>query len=125
VTICVDRQHYLAHRLAWLYMTGAWPKDQLDHKNGVRNDNRWHNLRETTAQENAHNQDDNSKKANCYSKHIGVSWHKQRRRWRAYIKVSGKNRHIGLFDTEKAARAAYLKAKDELHPTHLRLRAAV
>ena len=47
---------YKAHRLAWFYMTGEWPKDQLDHENRVRNDNRWNNLREASQTQNSQNQ---------------------------------------------------------------------
>lgn len=46
---------YRAHRLAWLYMTGAWPTDQIDHSNGDRADNRFSNLRESTLTENMRN----------------------------------------------------------------------
>lgn len=50
-----------AHRFAWLYMTGKWPKE-LDHINGDRSDNRWLNLREATRFQNNGNRKFNSKK---------------------------------------------------------------
>lgn len=46
--ICVNGTKVRAHRLAWLYMTGEWPEDQLDHINGLKDDNRFVNLREAT-----------------------------------------------------------------------------
>lgn len=50
------RANYRAHRLAWLLMTGAWPKESIDHINGDRSDNRWSNLREADPSENMWNQ---------------------------------------------------------------------
>lgn len=47
---------YKLHRLIWLWMTGEWPKYEIDHINGVRNDNRWINLRDVTHRENMMNQ---------------------------------------------------------------------
>src|SRR3989304_2031824 len=37
------RKHY-AGRLAWLYMTGSQPVNEIDHINGVRDDDRFSNL---------------------------------------------------------------------------------
>lgn len=48
VSIQVAGKRYYAHRLAWFYMTGVWPENEIDHKNRVRDDNRWENLREAT-----------------------------------------------------------------------------
>jgi hypothetical protein len=55
VKIRVDVRQYPAHRLAWLYMTGAWPKHEIDHINGDRLDNRWCNLRPANDAEQARN----------------------------------------------------------------------
>lgn len=46
---------YKAHRIIWLWVTGKWPKEQIDHLNRIRHDNRWNNLREVTNQENQKN----------------------------------------------------------------------
>jgi hypothetical protein len=48
----VEQRCYKAHRLAWLYVTGEWPKETIDHINCKRDDNRWANLRQATTAEN-------------------------------------------------------------------------
>lgn len=55
LSIGVDRKSYLAHRLAFLYMTGEWPKEHVDHINEIKTDNRWINLRDCTRSENFKN----------------------------------------------------------------------
>lgn len=53
--IGIDGKRYRACRLAWLYMTGEWPEKHVDHKNGIRSDDRWENLRSASVRENAFN----------------------------------------------------------------------
>jgi HNH endonuclease len=48
VMVKIDRKNYKAHRLAWLYVHGTFPPDQLDHINRGRADNRLCNLRLST-----------------------------------------------------------------------------
>jgi HNH endonuclease len=55
IRIFLDGHRYQAHRLAWLYMTGGWPEDGIDHKNCVQSDNRWENLRKANNRQNAAN----------------------------------------------------------------------
>ena len=56
---------YQAHRLAWLYVYGEWPKHFIDHKNGIRNDNRIKNLRDVSAKENSLNNNSRRYKNAC------------------------------------------------------------
>lgn len=55
VMLKIDNARYLAHRCAWLYMTGEWPKQLIDHIDGDTSNNRWANLREASHAVNAQN----------------------------------------------------------------------
>jgi len=110
--IMIADKRYLAHRLAFLYMTGAFPKDCTDHINGIRGDNRWINLRQCTKTENGQNRTSNK---NSSSKYPGVCCDKKAKKWRAQIKINGKVKYLGLFQAESEAYAVYCKAKAELH----------
>lgn len=68
ITISFDGVRYLAHRLAWFYINGTWPK-MIDHINGDRKDNRIVNLREVTPAQNGHNA---SKRSTNTTGHKGV-----------------------------------------------------
>lgn len=111
VSIRLDRSLYLAHRLAWFYVTGAWPEWQIDHIDGVRTNNAWSNLREVDNQVNQENQ----RKAQSSNKTglLGVS--ANRDRWSASIKADGQRNYLGTYDTPELAHAAYLDAKRKLH----------
>jgi hypothetical protein len=101
IIIRIHRKNYRAHRLAWLYMTGKFPKECIDHINGIKNDNRWCNLREATKQENAFN----SGKCNNKWGFKGVYAYKNK--YRAEAKISGKKHFLGTFNTPKEAGLAY------------------
>jgi len=103
--ISVDNRLYLAHRLAWLYMTGEWPEVQIDHVNMDRADNRFVNLRQATRSENKGNM---RAQANNASGLKGVYWHKRAGKWCAQINTNGTRRHLGCFDSPEAAHAAYI-----------------
>ena len=110
--IKVNGRLYRAHRLAWLYVYGVWPADQMDHRNGVCDDNRLCNLREATNAENHQNQ---AKYDNNRSGFMGVRWHSRALKWASQITFAGRQKHLGLFGTPQAAHAAYLAAKAKFH----------
>lgn len=104
--IMIDGRNYLAHRLAWLYVHGAWPRVHVDHIDGDGTNNRIANLREATPGENAQNK----------RLVTGATWHKGARKWMAQIVVGGVHHHLGLHPSAEAAHAAYVEAKRRLHP---------
>jgi hypothetical protein len=111
VQIRVHGRLRLAHRLAWLYMTGAWPAAGIDHIDGRRDNNRWANLREATQAENTQN---NAVRRNNKCGLLGVS--RQRNGlWRAQIQSGGKRRCVDDCATPEEAHAHYLLMKAELH----------
>lgn len=108
VLIGVDGALYLAHRLAWLWVTGNWPAVLIDHKNRIRDDNRWDNLREANKAQNAAN---SLVRSTSKSGIKGVSWCKATRKWRATITVNGKQRSLGRHTRVEAAAEAYRNAE--------------
>ena len=104
---------YRAHRLAWYFTYGYMPDVQVDHKNEIRNDNRLCNLRLATSLQNGHNSSKPSK--NNTSGYLGVSWCKNRKKWKAAINFNYKREVIGYYDTAEEASEAYLARKRELH----------
>jgi len=105
--IRVDGKLYLAHRLAWLYVTGSWPKQTIDHENQNRLDNRWFNLREAT---HAQNNCNRGARSDNKSGVKGIYWHKKNKKWCATIRADGANKYLGSFDTKEDAHRAYCEA---------------
>ena len=99
---------YPAHRLAWLYVYGTWPKNQIDHINRNRSDNRIANLRDVTNQQNMCNAGDYSTNT---SGRKGVYWDKRDSRWRACITDNGRYLSLGYFSTQAEAVAARVAAE--------------
>lgn len=121
VVFRVDNITYVAHRLAWLYMTGSWPLGQIDHINNIKTDNRFCNLRDVSHAENMQNKHKahKSRFGERTSEHIGVHWcspyGNRRGRWRATIGANGFYYRLGSFQSEAEAIQAYKEAKERLH----------
>lgn len=109
LVIGVDYKVYKAHRLAWLYMTGEWPTDQIDHRNTRKDDNRWDNLRQASNQQNCCNRD-RYNKTGFRNVSIAASG-----RFIASVARDGKTHHLGVFDTPEEAYAAASAARIKHH----------
>lgn len=101
---------YLAHILAWFYMTGEWPKVEIDHKDRDKSNNQWGNLRQATRQQNEFNK---SPHGDSILGIKGVSVSKNHDRYRAHITLDGKQYHLGTFDTLEEAKRARREAEQK------------
>ncbi len=111
ITIGIAGRIYKAHRLAWLYTHGEWPKGLIDHINGNKADNRICNLRDVFADGNSQN----VRKPNVRNKSgfMGVIWFQNK--WRASMSVNGKSKWLGDYSTPEEAHQVYLEAKRKYH----------
>lgn len=102
---------YSAGPLAWFYMTGVWPADDIDHEDRKRSNNRFSNLREATSSQNAINQSnlDNT------SGYRGVVWIERLGKWKATLKAGRKSFNLGYFDDAVTAAHRYDRAAKEQH----------
>ena len=105
VVIRVDDVLYYGHRLAWLYVIGAWPSEQIDHVDVDKANNAWVNLREATNTQNSMNTRGWENKKTGVK---GVYTHDDR--FRSAIQVNGVQRHLGVFHTKEDAAKAYRTA---------------
>ena len=99
VVICVNNKQYYAHILAYFYMKGVWFDGVLDHKNTIKHDNSWLNIREATSSLNNANANVRSDNA------LGV---KGVTKFRSKYKAECKGKYLGLFNTIEEAQNAYI-----------------
>lgn len=111
IYIKINYKTYSAHRLAWLYMTGRFPLNEIDHRNGIKDANWISNLKDVTHSENLQNKYIAQKNNKCGI--LGVS--PNGKNWRASIRYKGKTISLGTFKFVEQAHSAYLIAKRDLH----------
>ena len=107
----VLKKRYFVHRICWFLYYCIWPDDQIDHVNGITNDNRIDNLREATASQNQMNAKLSSNNTSGYK---GVVYIHDRQKWRAQITLNNKMIYIGIFSTKEAAFEAYKNKAQQL-----------
>jgi hypothetical protein len=109
----VDDDYYYAHRLAFLYMTGAFPRGEVDHRDRNRTNNAWSNLRDVTRKQNIENgplqKNNTSGIRGVYQRGSG---------WEAKIKHHGRSISLGNFSSKSKASYARRKAERLLF-THM------
>lgn len=101
---------FKAHRLAWWFVYGEWPTNEIDHINHIRSDNRIKNLR--VVDRSSQNKSASKRKDNT-SGYCGVTWHKGLNKWMACINVNGKRIHLGYHVDLQDAVLARLAAEKE------------
>jgi hypothetical protein len=117
VQLRLDQQDYLAHRLMWFYVYGAFPVVQVDHIDRNRTNNSATNLRVATPKQNGENRSLNS---NNLSGHRGVFFRKDltSKPWHVNIMSNRKTIHIGYFSTLDEAIQARRNAEDKYFTHH-------
>jgi HNH endonuclease len=103
--IRIDGQNHYEHILAWVYMTGEWPTDLLDHRNNVGSDNRWENIRKADRRLNRANSKVSKNSI------VGLKGVSQLPSGRFQARLA--SRYLGSFDTKEQAHAAYMCAAVE------------
>lgn len=103
VELRIHGKMYRGHELAWFYKTGEFSKF-VDHRNNIRHDNSWTNLRLGTQAENNRNKSMHSNNTSGYK---GVSWSSRRKKFIVGITYESKYIYIGQYDSAKDAAIAY------------------
>jgi len=108
--ITIFHHHFRRGRLAWAWMMGAFPKEEVDHEDVCPLNDKFKNLREATSTQNKGNQRiprHNSSGAK------GISWDKKNNKWEANIHIANKKKHLGRFYDFNDAVSAYNNAAEK------------
>ena len=110
---------YLSHRVIWLWMTGEWPYQQIDHIDRDGRNNRWSNLRDVSFGANSRNMSLSRRNKSGVS---GVYWDKRINKWRSQVFFDGTEYRLGYFEKDDLDLAAMevmeFRAEHGFHPTH-------
>ena len=108
--ITVKNNTFKAHRLAWLYVYGEWPINDIDHINQNGSDNRIENLRDVNRIENGRN---HSLSRTNTSGITGVCWNTRTKIWHANIRIGSRNIHLGTYHDKFEAVCARKSANNK------------
>lgn len=111
-TITILGRMYFAHQVAWLYVHGTWPPDEVDHKDHQHDHNAIHNLRLATRSQNQANA---SLRVDNTSGFRGVTYYPRNKKWGAYLSHDKRRVWLGLHATPEEAHAAVVQAGKRLH----------
>lgn len=111
IQIGVAKRSIRANRLAFLLKTGRWPNGVIDHINGIRDDNRWQNLRDVSHAINAQN----VRAASRRNKLGALGVHQDRGKFKVVLTAYGRAHFVGRFSTLEEAKHAHAQAKQRLH----------
>lgn len=116
--VSIYKQSIAAHRVIWFHVNGVWPKDQIDHINCIKTDNRFENLREADYCGNGHNVGLTKRNS---SGHKGVYWSKAAQKWQVRITNVRVTHYLGIYDDLAEAAAVYATAAKKLHGEFARI----
>jgi len=110
--ITLDKRLYRSAHVIWIWMTGKWPTETIDHKNTDSLDDSWDNLREANQSQQQRNK---GLQKNSTTGFKCVYWDKDRSCYTVRVKANGKRLRLGRFKTAEEAHQAYLVKIDSLH----------
>lgn len=113
--ISVGGYERLSHRMAWYYMTGEWPKEEIDHINGIKDDNRWCNLRKATSSQNGCNRKGPDRDSTTGIRGVVYRPDKPTKPWQGRVGMKGMKRRYASFKTAEEAEAWAIKTRAEMH----------
>ena len=109
IIVGIDGHAVRAHRAIFAMVKGRWPKADVDHEDTDGFNNRWRNLREANRSQNNANSKLTARNSVGAK---GVT--RMGKRFKAQIKINGRNMHLGMHSTVRAAHAAYMAKAREL-----------
>ena len=117
IRITINNKPYMAHQLAWAYIAGEFPQNEIDHINGVKDDNRFTNLRSVPKKDNLKNKRLYSNNKSGVS---GVHYRTDTNKWVSQISINGRNKKLGCFELLEDAVSARLQssANNNYHSNH-------